>query len=131
LRSNFPLVMAHVKSSCENSTKAVVDELQSRFPHHELMLTLGRIHPNFWAQNLDNLMILIDVGLLSMLLNITHVRLEKMRCDWKLSLMVIFWIHNALSLSWQWLQTMYHFWKSFLMSTSCLDCGPRLVLLRL
>jgi hypothetical protein len=27
LRSNFPLVMAHVKSSCESSTKALVDEL--------------------------------------------------------------------------------------------------------
>jgi len=54
LRSNFPLVMAHVKSSCENSTKALVDELQGRFPNHELMLTLGVIHPKFWAQNLDN-----------------------------------------------------------------------------
>jgi hypothetical protein len=52
--------MAHVKSSCENSTKALVDELQGRFPNHELMLTLGVIHPSFWAQNFDNLMILID-----------------------------------------------------------------------
>jgi hypothetical protein len=60
LRSNFPLVMAYVKSSCQNSTKALVDELQGRFLNHELMLTLGVIHPNFWAQNLDNLMILID-----------------------------------------------------------------------
>jgi hypothetical protein len=31
------------------------------------MLTLGVIHPNFWAQNLDNLMIFIDDWLLSML----------------------------------------------------------------
>jgi hypothetical protein len=54
LRSNFLLVMAHVISSCENSTKALVGELQGRFANHELMLTLGVIHPNFWAQNLDN-----------------------------------------------------------------------------
>jgi hypothetical protein len=96
-----------------------------------LMLTLGVIHPNFWAQNLDNLMILIDAWLLSMLPNIALVRLEKMGCGWKISLMIIFWIHNALSLSWQWLRTMNHFWNFFLMSTSCLDYGPRLVLLHL
>jgi hypothetical protein len=30
LRPYFPLVMVHVKSSCENSTKALVDELQGR-----------------------------------------------------------------------------------------------------
>jgi hypothetical protein len=54
LKPNFPLAMAHVKSSYEKSTKALVDELQGKFPNHELMSTLGVIYPNFWVANLDN-----------------------------------------------------------------------------
>jgi hypothetical protein len=46
--------MAHVKSSYEKSTKALVDELQGRFPNHEVMSTVSVIYPNFWVQNFDN-----------------------------------------------------------------------------
>jgi hypothetical protein len=46
--------MVHVKSSCEKSTKALVDELQGRFLDHELMSTLGVIYPKLWVQNGDN-----------------------------------------------------------------------------
>lgn len=49
LRPYFPLVMDYVKMECKKSTKILVQELQGKFPNHELMLTLGVIYPNFWA----------------------------------------------------------------------------------
>ncbi len=47
LRLNFPLVMAHVKSSCEDYAQALIHELEVRFSNHELMLALGVIYLNF------------------------------------------------------------------------------------
>ncbi len=36
---------------CKESTKILVQELQGRIPNHELMLALGVIYPNFWANH--------------------------------------------------------------------------------
>jgi hypothetical protein len=36
LKLNFLLVMAHVKSSCEDYAKALIHELEVRFSNHEL-----------------------------------------------------------------------------------------------
>jgi hypothetical protein len=47
LRLDLSLVMAHVKLSCGNHVKALVDELQGGFLDHELMSTLGLIYLNF------------------------------------------------------------------------------------
>jgi len=46
--------MDHVKSSCENHGKALIDELHGKFPNHELISVAGVIYRNFWAQNFDN-----------------------------------------------------------------------------
>jgi hypothetical protein len=50
LKLDFPLVMAHVKSRCEDYVRALVHELEVRFPNHEFMLTLGVIYPNLCAK---------------------------------------------------------------------------------
>ncbi len=36
---------------CKESTKILIQELQGKFPNHELMLALGVIYPNFWASH--------------------------------------------------------------------------------
>ncbi len=47
LKPYFPLVMPHPTSRCEDSTRALVLELEVKFPNHELMLALGVIYLNF------------------------------------------------------------------------------------
>ncbi len=47
----FLLVIVHVKSSCEDYTRALLHELGIRFSNHERMSTLGVIYLNFWARN--------------------------------------------------------------------------------
>ncbi len=46
-RSNFPKVLVHVKKSCEDLAKFLVNELEGRFPNHDLMLALSMIYLNF------------------------------------------------------------------------------------
>ncbi len=51
LRSYFPLVMDYVKMECKESTKILVQEQQGKIPNHELMLALGVVYLNFWANH--------------------------------------------------------------------------------
>jgi len=54
--------MGHVKSSCENLDKALIDELHGRFPNHELISALGVIYQKIWFKTLIMLvMIFTDV----------------------------------------------------------------------
>jgi hypothetical protein len=50
LKLDFPLVMAHVKSSCEDYVQALIHELEVRFQNHEFMSTLGVIYLNLCAK---------------------------------------------------------------------------------
>jgi hypothetical protein len=50
LKLDFPLVMAHVKSSCEDDVQALIHELEVRFQNHEFMSTLGVIYLNLCAK---------------------------------------------------------------------------------
>ncbi len=52
LRLDLPLVMVHVKSSCEDFTQALVYELEVKFLNHEFMSALGVIYMNFCSKNL-------------------------------------------------------------------------------
>jgi hypothetical protein len=47
LRPYFLLVMVHPKSSCEDSTQALVLVLEVKFSNHEFMLALGVVYLNF------------------------------------------------------------------------------------
>jgi len=47
----FPLVMDYVYLESKKSTKILVQRLQGKFPNHELMLALGVIYLNFWANH--------------------------------------------------------------------------------
>jgi len=55
LKLYFSFGMVHMKLSCEESTKSLVDELEGNFPNHEQMSMLGVMNKKFWGKNLDDI----------------------------------------------------------------------------
>jgi len=124
LKLNFPLVMAHVKSRYENSTWALVQELDVRFPNHELMSTLGATYLKLaeW-QEWFPLVFDCDQGCL--------LQQTKSGKGWDVDgcfAWSIRWICSLHFLRWPWLQTMSRCWKRCWEKTRSIDCGQRLLL---
>jgi hypothetical protein len=47
LKLDFSIVMVHVKLSCEESTKSLMDELEGKFPNHKQMFMLSVMNQTF------------------------------------------------------------------------------------
>jgi len=55
VKLDFSFVMVHVKLSCDESTKSLVDELEGKFQNHEQMSMLGVMNPKFWGKNFNDI----------------------------------------------------------------------------
>jgi hypothetical protein len=71
--------MAHMKSSYEESTKALMDELLRHVPKPSFMSTLGMIYPNFWARNPND--VRDDFHQCLIIIKVTYCNFHKVRND--------------------------------------------------